>query len=98
MCKHGPRGMAVTYRLRKPAVPYRTRLTGRLISCNEGFDASASDPSPFWAALRDDLVQHTHQRLRRGDIRRVAGVELDIAPAVLVLRAPRELPEHVAER
>ena len=39
--------MAVTYRLRKQAVPYRTRLTGRLISCNEGFDADASDPSPF---------------------------------------------------
>lgn len=32
MCKHCPRGMAVTYRLRKPAVPYKTRLTGRLIS------------------------------------------------------------------
>ena len=31
MCKHCPRGMAVTYRLRKRAVPYRTRLTGRLI-------------------------------------------------------------------
>jgi len=36
--------------LRKQAVPYRTRLTGRLISCNEGFDANASDPSPFWAS------------------------------------------------
>ena len=31
-CKRCPRGMAVTYRLRKQAVPYRTRLTGRLIS------------------------------------------------------------------
>ena len=31
VCKHGPRGMAVTCRLRKQAVPYRTRLTGRLI-------------------------------------------------------------------
>jgi hypothetical protein len=35
MCKHGPRGMAVTYRPRKRAVPYRTRLTGRLISLRE---------------------------------------------------------------
>src|ERR1700760_4511414 len=32
MCKHGPRGMAVTYHLRKQAVPYKTRLTGWLIS------------------------------------------------------------------
>jgi len=31
MCEHGPRGMAVTYRLRKHAVPYRTRLTGWLM-------------------------------------------------------------------
>jgi hypothetical protein len=31
MCKHCPRGMAVTYRLRKQAVPYKTRLTGRLM-------------------------------------------------------------------
>src|SRR4051812_34518738 len=31
MCKHCPRGMAVTYLLRKRAVPYRTRLTGRLM-------------------------------------------------------------------
>src|SRR5258708_39875594 len=32
MCKHGPRGMAVTYRPRKRPVPYKTRLTGWLIS------------------------------------------------------------------
>ena len=32
MCKRCPRGMAVTYRRRKSAVPYKTRLTGRLIS------------------------------------------------------------------
>ena len=31
MCKHCPRGMAVTYRPRKRAVPYKTRLTGRLM-------------------------------------------------------------------
>jgi hypothetical protein len=31
MCKHCPRGMAVTYRLRKQAVPYKTRLTGWLM-------------------------------------------------------------------
>ena len=36
--------MAVTYRRRKQAVPYRTRLTGRLISCNEGFDADRIGP------------------------------------------------------
>jgi hypothetical protein len=31
MCKYCPRGMAVTYRLRKQAVPYKTRLTGWLM-------------------------------------------------------------------
>jgi hypothetical protein len=35
MCEHGPRGMAVTYRLRKRVVPYKTRLTGRLIFLSE---------------------------------------------------------------
>jgi hypothetical protein len=39
--------MAVTYRLRKPAMPYKTRLTGRLISENEGFGANTPDPSPI---------------------------------------------------
>jgi hypothetical protein len=29
--KRDPRGMAVTHRRREPAVPYRTRLTGRLM-------------------------------------------------------------------
>src|SRR4051794_38956034 len=98
MCKHGPRGMAVTYRSRKRAVPYRTRLTGRLISCDEGFDASASGPSPFLPILIDDLLQHTHQSLRRRDVRRVTGVELEIAPAVLALRPLGKLPEHVTRR
>src|SRR3954451_9333126 len=32
MCKHCPRGMAVTHRPCERAVPYRTRLTGRLMS------------------------------------------------------------------
>ena len=36
--------MAVTYRPRKRTVPYRTRLTGRLISCDEGFDADRIGP------------------------------------------------------
>jgi hypothetical protein len=39
--------MAVTHRLRKPAVPYKTRLTGRLMFINEGFGADAPDPSPI---------------------------------------------------
>jgi hypothetical protein len=38
--------MAVTYRLRKPAVPYKTRLTGRLMLLNEGFGVIAPNPSP----------------------------------------------------
>jgi hypothetical protein len=54
--------MAVTYRLRKQAVPYKTRLTGWLISLresvfersvkkmrlnkNEGFGVNTPDPSP----------------------------------------------------
>src|SRR5205807_6079490 len=59
MCKYCPRGMAVTYHSRKRVVPYRTRLTGRLMSMtkavsnktriteNEGFGAHTPDPSPF---------------------------------------------------
>jgi hypothetical protein len=43
MCKHGPRGMAVTYRPRKRAVPYKTRLTGRLMLLTKSvFEENAS--------------------------------------------------------
>jgi hypothetical protein len=38
--------MAVTYRWREPAMPYKTRLTGRLMLLNEGFGVNAPDPSP----------------------------------------------------
>ncbi len=59
MCKHGPRGMAVTYRRRKPAMPYKTRLTGRLmlltkafskktrLTENEGFGVTRRTPRHF---------------------------------------------------
>ncbi len=47
MCEHGPRGMAVTHRQRKPAVPYKTRLTGRLMPRNEGFGATRRTPRHF---------------------------------------------------
>src|SRR4051812_17474688 len=99
MCKHGPRGMAVTYRSRKRMVPYRTRLTGRLISCNEGFDADRIEPLTILAAaLRHDLLQRLHQSLGRRHVRRMTRIELEIAPALLVPRALRELPEHIARR
>jgi hypothetical protein len=39
--------MAVTHRLRKQAVPYKSRLTGRLISENEGFGATRRTPRQF---------------------------------------------------
>ena len=39
--------MAVTYRLCKQAVPYKTRLTGWLMSKNEGFGATTPGPSPI---------------------------------------------------
>ena len=43
MCKHGPRGMAVTHCLRKQAMPYKTRLTGRLMLLSESvFEENAS--------------------------------------------------------
>ena len=43
MCKHGPRGMAVTYRPRKRTVPYKTRLTGRLMFLTKSvFEENAS--------------------------------------------------------
>ena len=59
MCKYGPRGMAVTYRPRKRAVPYKTRLTGWLIFLtkafskktrlteNEGFGVTRRTPRHF---------------------------------------------------
>ncbi|GCC49083.1 hypothetical protein chiPu_0033130, partial [Chiloscyllium punctatum] len=34
-------------------------------------------------SLGRDLLEHRHQRLRRGDVRRVAGVDLEVAPAGL---------------
>jgi hypothetical protein len=39
--------MAVTYLLRKRAVPYRTRLTGRLMFLNEGFGVARRTPRQF---------------------------------------------------
>src|ERR1700756_1479172 len=39
------------------AVPYRTRLTGRLICLNEGFGATTPDPSPFERPLTDAALR-----------------------------------------
>ena len=44
-CKRCPRGMAVTYRPRNRAVPYKTRLTGWLISCVATLLAKSSSVS-----------------------------------------------------
>jgi hypothetical protein len=44
-CKCGPRGMAVTYRPGNRAVPYKTRLTGRLILFTTR--GSAKDAGPL---------------------------------------------------
>ena len=52
MCEHGPRGMAVTCRPRKRAVPYRTRLTGWLIRSNEGLGATRRAPRHFNAGSK----------------------------------------------
>src|SRR5215467_11598812 len=47
MCEYGPRGMAVTYRrAMSAAVPYRTRLTGRLICSRKRFRAG-------WISLKE---------------------------------------------
>ena len=43
--------MAVTYRPRKRAVPYKTRLTGWLISENEGFGVTRRTPRHFYATI-----------------------------------------------
>src|SRR5216684_1003570 len=43
-CKRCPRGMAVTYRLRKQAVPYKTRLTGWLMSLRMRGSAQHAGP------------------------------------------------------
>jgi hypothetical protein len=42
--------MAVTYRRRKQAMPYKTRLTGRLMFLKKwGVRRNTPDPSPFCA-------------------------------------------------
>ena len=117
MCKHCPRGMAVTYRLRKRAVPYKTRLTGRLISLTRKrfrakWNSGSRQRKRVLPAMRglgvqhaglarshlvarsdihapDDLLQQRHQRFRRGDVRRMAGVDFDnsASPARLLARA-----------
>ena len=56
-CKRCPRGMAVTYCPRKRAVPYRTRLTGRLMpiwtfssevgSSSRQIDLEMRGPAPY---------------------------------------------------
>src|SRR3954451_20345085 len=53
MCKHCPRGMAVTYRLAQAAVPYRTRLTGRLIREERGVRRRTPGPSPVLLCAPD---------------------------------------------
>jgi hypothetical protein len=61
--------MAVTYRLRKQAVPYKTRLTGRLMPYtkafskktrlleNEGSGATTPDPSPILGGSNVERAQ-----------------------------------------
>jgi hypothetical protein len=66
MCKHGPRGMAVTYRPRKRAVPYRTRLTGRLIRLMRGSARTRRAPRHFLhchsGASRSDEPRNPYSR------------------------------------
>src|SRR5216684_6493009 len=50
-CKRCPRGMAVTYRLRKQAVPYKTRLTGWLISLKMRGSAQHAGPLANFATV-----------------------------------------------
>ena len=53
MCKHCPRGMAVTYRSRQRTVPYKTRLTGRLMpDLNR---ALMRGPAPHAGPLSSDM-------------------------------------------
>jgi hypothetical protein len=80
-CKRCPRGMAVTYRLRKQAVPYKTRLTGRLISQNEGFGAARRTPHQFDDS-RSGILRRT-----RPQICDSAPRNLEI-PGSLVQRSP----------
>ena len=43
--------MAVTYRRRKPAVPYNTRFTGRLMLLNEGSGVTRRTLRHFYATI-----------------------------------------------
>jgi hypothetical protein len=51
-CKRCPRGMAVTYRPRERAMPYRTRLTGRLMSITMRGPASRAGPLAILQEIR----------------------------------------------
>ena len=80
MCKQGPRGMAVTYRPRKWMVPYKTRLTGRLISFdNEGFGVTRRTPRHF-AMMPEAAPTHTNSLMVRsvpGSALALAGTRLE---------------------
>src|SRR5580693_7408266 len=52
----------------------------------------------FLASLRDDPLQQRHQRFRRRDIRRMAGVDLVIIPPGLALGALRKRTERIRGR
>jgi len=80
--------MAVTYRPRKRAVPYRTRLTGRLISCNEGFGANAPGPSPFWPSTSPSTAVIPGRAQREPGIHRPAELVEEWIPGSRLRRAP----------
>ena len=81
MCKHCPRGMAVTHRWCKPAVPYRTRLTGRLMllemrgpAQHAGPLASFSEPPCTTLILRSRALARRLEGWRPGSMVRDASL------------------------
>src|SRR5690242_18148942 len=67
------------------------------VQCTSEFDASHR-PGMTAELLRHDLLQQRHQRFRRGDVRRMAGIDLVVAPACFAFGTLGELPKRVRRR
>ena len=71
----------------------------RAFALDHRVDGDVADPELLHRfRLRRDLLQQRHQRLRRGDVGRMAGVDLVIAPGRISFGHFRKLPKRVRRR
>src|SRR3981081_1610887 len=76
----------------RPSRPFGDRI---LAIRRWGFSARHAGRLANLHPFRDDLFYQRHQRFRRGDVRRMAGIDLVTAPASLVLCTRGEWTEGV---